>query len=52
MENFYSDGSPNQIAEATGVPVVKVPVYVYGIEGVDSYLDLMDYIIKRIAENT
>jgi zinc/manganese transport system substrate-binding protein len=49
MENFYSDSSPNQISEKTGIRVVKVPVYVFGIEGVNSYFDLLDYIISKIS---
>ena len=51
MENYYSDSSPNQISEATGTKVVKVPVYVFGMEDVDSYLALMEYIVSKIAEN-
>jgi zinc/manganese transport system substrate-binding protein len=51
MENFYSDSSPNQISEATGIRVVKVPIYVFGVEGVNSYQALMDYIVSNISEN-
>jgi len=48
MENFYSDSAPNQIAEKTGTRVVKVPVYVFGMEGVNSYFELIDYIVSHI----
>jgi zinc/manganese transport system substrate-binding protein len=51
MENFYSNSSPNQISEATGIRVVKVPVYVFGVEGVDTYIELMDYIVLKISDN-
>lgn len=50
MENFYSDNAPNQIAEKTGAKVLKVPVNVYGMEGVDSYIKMMDYIINQITK--
>ena len=52
MENFYSDSSPNQISDKTGARVVKVPVYVFGIEGVNTYFDLLDYITEQISVNT
>jgi zinc/manganese transport system substrate-binding protein len=50
MENFYSDNAPNQIAEKTGAKVIKVPVNVYGMEGVDTYIKMMDYIINQITK--
>ena len=49
MENYYSDSSPNQIAVETGIRVVKVPVYVFGMENINSYFDLLDYIIDHIS---
>jgi zinc/manganese transport system substrate-binding protein len=52
MDNFYSDSAPNQIAAATGVKVVKVPTAVFGVSGVNSYFDLIDYIINRIVETS
>lgn len=51
MENYYSDSAPNHIAESTGVKVVKVPIAVYGIEGVNSYVELIDYIVNKVAAN-
>ena len=51
MENYYSDSAPNHISESTGIKVVKVPVAVYGIEGVDSYIELIDYIVNQITKN-
>ena len=50
MENFYSDNAPNQIAEKTGAKVIKVPVNVYGMEGVDTYIKMMDYIINQVTK--
>jgi zinc/manganese transport system substrate-binding protein len=49
MENYYSDAAPNQISQITGVKVLKVPVGVYGMEGIDSYFKMMDYIIDQIV---
>lgn len=51
MENYYSDNAPNHIAETTGVKVVKVPNAVFGIEGIDSYIKLIDYIVNQISIN-
>jgi zinc/manganese transport system substrate-binding protein len=51
MENFYSDSAPNQIAELTGVKVIKVPNSVNGMEGIDSYIKMMDYIVNQVASN-
>jgi zinc/manganese transport system substrate-binding protein len=50
MENYYSISSPNQISEATGIKVVNVPIYVFGMEGIDTYIELMDYIVLKISE--
>jgi hypothetical protein len=50
MVNYYSDSAPKHISEATGVKVVKVPNAVYGIEEVDNYIELIDYIVNRIYE--
>lgn len=52
MENFYSDNAPNQIANATGVKVIKVPTAVYGIQGVNSYIQMMDNIISQLVKTT
>jgi zinc/manganese transport system substrate-binding protein len=51
MENYYSDSAPNQIARITGVKVIKVPVGVYGKDGINSYFDMMDYVVEEIVNN-
>lgn len=51
MENYYSDSAPNQIAGLTGVKVLKVPVGIYGMDGIDSYFKMMDYIVDQIVKN-
>ncbi len=51
MENYYSDSAPNHISESTGVKVVKVPNAVFGIEGVDTYIKLIDYIVNQVSTN-
>ncbi|MBK9099280.1 MAG: zinc ABC transporter substrate-binding protein [bacterium] len=48
---FYSDNAPNQIAKANGAKVIKVPTQVYGIENVNSYIEMMDYIINQMTAN-
>jgi len=52
MENYYSDAAPNQISQITGVKVLKVPVGLFGTEGIDSYFKMMDYIVDQIVSNT
>jgi len=51
MENYYSDNAPNQIAAATGVKVVRVPVAVFGMDKIDNYISMMDYIINKFYES-
>jgi zinc/manganese transport system substrate-binding protein len=52
MDNFYSDSAPNQLAQLTGAKVVKVPTAVYGLKGVNSYIDMIDYIVNQIIQNS
>lgn len=51
MENYYDDSAPNQISRITGAKVVKVPVGVFGVSGVDSYIQMIDYIVNSITQN-
>jgi zinc/manganese transport system substrate-binding protein len=51
MENYYSDAAPIQISQITGVKVLKVPVGLFGTEGIDSYFKMMDYIVEQIVNN-
>jgi zinc/manganese transport system substrate-binding protein len=51
MENYYDDSAPNQLARITGAKVVKVPVGVFGVSGVDSYIQMIDYIVNSITQN-
>ena len=48
---FYSDNAPNQIANATGAKVLKLPTQVYGLENINSYIEMMDYIINQMTAN-
>lgn len=50
MENFYSDSAPNQLSELTGIKVIKVPTAVYGMKGIDSYIQMMDYIVNELSK--
>ena len=49
MENFYSDSAPKQLSELTGAKVIKVPTAVFGMQGIDSYIQMMDYIINQLS---
>ncbi|HVO72379.1 MAG TPA: metal ABC transporter substrate-binding protein [Ignavibacteriaceae bacterium] len=51
MENFYSDNAPRQIASATNVKIIKVAVAPFGMEKINNYIDMMDYIINKFSEN-
>jgi zinc/manganese transport system substrate-binding protein len=48
---FYSDNAPNQIANKTGAKVLKLPTQVYGLENINSYTEMMDYIINQMTAN-
>jgi len=48
---FYSDNAPNQIANSTGAKVLKLPTQVYGLENINSYITMMDYIVNQITAN-
>ena len=51
MDVFYSDNAPNQIASMTGAKVLKIPTQVYGLENINSYISLIDNIVKQITTN-
>ena len=50
MDVFYSDSAPNQIANITGVKVLKLPTQVFGLESIKSYIQMMDYIVNQLSE--
>jgi ABC-type Zn uptake system ZnuABC Zn-binding protein ZnuA len=51
MENYYSDNAPNQLAQATGVKVIKVSNSVYGQAGINSYIQMIDSIVNSLSTN-
>ncbi|MGE5807251.1 MAG: metal ABC transporter substrate-binding protein [Ignavibacteria bacterium] len=51
MENYYSDNAPRQIASATNIKIIKVPIGVFGMEKINNYIDMMDYIVNKFSEN-
>jgi zinc/manganese transport system substrate-binding protein len=51
MENYYSDNAPNQLAQSTGVKVVKVANSVYGQSGINSYIQMLDSIVNSLSNN-
>jgi zinc/manganese transport system substrate-binding protein len=49
-ETFYPNKPAQFVSQQTGVKIVNVPNDVGGTNGVNSYLDLMDYIVNKILE--
>jgi ABC-type Zn uptake system ZnuABC Zn-binding protein ZnuA len=52
MDVFYSDSAPIQISDITGTKVLKLPTQVYGLENITSYIQMMDYIVNQLFENS
>jgi ABC-type Zn uptake system ZnuABC Zn-binding protein ZnuA len=52
MDVFYSDNAPNQIANITGVEVLKLPTQVFGLEEITSYIQMIDYIVKQLSKHS
>jgi ABC-type Zn uptake system ZnuABC Zn-binding protein ZnuA len=52
MDVFYSDIAPNQIANITGVKVLKLPTQVNGLEDVTSYIEMIDYIVDQLSTHS
>jgi ABC-type Zn uptake system ZnuABC Zn-binding protein ZnuA len=50
MEPFYDRKMPDFVARNTGATVLVLPPSVDGAKGVDSYLKLVDYDVRRLAE--
>jgi zinc/manganese transport system substrate-binding protein len=50
MEPFYDRKMPDFVARNTGAQVLVLPSSVEGVKGVDSYLELIDYDVRRLAE--
>ena len=48
--NYFSRGQVNRVAERTGGAAVIVPEHVGGAPGVDTYFDLVDLWLTRLAE--
>ena len=48
--NYFSRGQVNRVTERTGGIAVIVPEHVGGAEGVDTYFDLVDLWVSRLAE--
>ncbi len=50
MEPFYDRKMPDFVARNTGAKVLVLPPSVDGVKGVDSYVELVDYDVRRLAE--
>ncbi len=50
VDNFYDPALPNHIARETGARVIVLPNQVEGEPGIDTYFELIDYLISRITQ--
>lgn len=50
MEPFYDQKMPQFVARNVGGTVLVLPSSVEGVRGVDDYLELIDYNVRRLAE--
>ncbi|HET6702029.1 MAG TPA: metal ABC transporter substrate-binding protein [Gemmatimonadaceae bacterium] len=50
MEPFYDRKMPDFVARNTGAKVLVLPPSVDGVKGVDSYVKIVDYDVRRLAE--
>ncbi|MCC6443798.1 MAG: zinc ABC transporter substrate-binding protein [Armatimonadetes bacterium] len=50
MEPFYEKRYPDLIARETGAKVAVVPPSVNSMKGIDTYIEVMDAIVSRVAE--
>jgi len=50
VETFYPRKFPDLISKQTGAEVVVLPHEVGAIKGADTYVEMMDYIVRSVAE--
>ena len=50
MEPFYDRKMPDFVARNTGAKVLVLPPSVEAVKGVDTYLELIDHDVRRLAE--
>ena len=46
---FYATSAADYVAEKTGAKVLVVPIDVSGVDGVDTYIKMMDYILDKMV---
>ncbi len=49
LEQYFEDNTPNRIAVSTGAKVVRLSTSVGGLEGTETYLDLIDHNVRQLA---
>lgn len=49
VEPFYDPSAPDQIAEATGAKVLRVPTSAGGVEQARDYISMMDHNVRTLA---
>ncbi|MBI3075545.1 MAG: zinc ABC transporter substrate-binding protein [Deltaproteobacteria bacterium] len=50
MEPFFSDRVPRLVAKETGAQLLILPPSVGGVKGVNTYIELLEYDVRRIVE--
>lgn len=50
METFYPRKFPDLISKQTGARVVVLPYEAGAVKGADTYIEMMDYIIRRVSD--
>jgi ABC-type Zn uptake system ZnuABC Zn-binding protein ZnuA len=51
IEPYYPQRPVEFVARETGAKVLRLPFYVGGKEGIDSYLENLTYIVDQIVES-
>lgn len=49
-EPYFPNKFPQLIAQETGAKLLVLPEWVGGQQGLDSYVELMDYLVKHVAD--
>jgi zinc/manganese transport system substrate-binding protein len=50
VEPYYPEKPVRRVSEETGIETVRIPIYLGTMKGIDSYLDLLRYNVKRIVK--
>jgi len=48
-ETWFPEGVAQAVARQTGARLLKLPVLPGGVQGRDTYVEMMDYVVDQIA---